>query len=392
MKITVNRAEFLLKLRKLYPIVSKRKSMPPTTRFCKLTTGVRDIELCATNLESYVRTVFPAVSIIAHGSCLLPIKPLIHVLRSISSEIITLEYLKISCIKDVPPSFNGTRIRNLVSLGPDMIIIRSGTHHFALAPHPSTDFPSMPEPYGKGFSVPRSELLQLLLSTEYAIYQEDSQFASSGSLLRSRNGRMESVATDGHQLAHVSCVSSTKADDILMPLNVTKFIPSLFSGEIVTISQDPDSSVKAYIYLNCGDTTFITKVVYGVFPEYEKIIPSHPHQIKLQVDILLSALKPLMHTANPRGYMVDMLFQSGLLSMYSENGEVGFTRSRKYVIDSDINIHIAFNLKYLINVFRESLCAELTMHLGEDNLHSVMFTGTRSDDYKFMGILMPLRG
>ena len=83
-----------------------------------------------------------------------------------------------------------------------IVVINEGRSSFKLATLPAEDFPSSEEACNEvELSIPRSDLLQLFQSTQFAMSQQDVRVFLNGLFLDFEHHLISAVATDGHRMA-----------------------------------------------------------------------------------------------------------------------------------------------------------------------------------------------
>ena len=121
--------------------------------------------------------------------------------------------------------------------------------------------------------LPQKELKRLLALVQYAMAQQDIRYYLNGLLFSLREDALVVVATDGHRLALASLavnLGTTRAEVIL---------PRKAILELAKLLGDTDEPVSLKILENqvsfgFGRISFITKVVDGKFPDFQKVVPS----------------------------------------------------------------------------------------------------------------------
>jgi DNA polymerase-3 subunit beta len=240
----------------------------------------------------------------------------------------------------------------------DRVIIRSGRSRFALSTLPAADFPSLNENIGDvNFSLPTKALSDLLDSTCFAMADQDVRYYLNGMLIEVKEGRLFSVAADGHRLALNTVAVSGFEDKSLRII-----VPRKGVLELQRILGEGDDEISLIIGSNhlravTGTVTLTTKLLEGRFPEYDRIIPKNGDKI---VEGNRNEMKEAFHRA---GALFSDKFRGVKLRLASGCLKILATNTEQDEVEEDIEVdylgddlEIGFNVKYLIdflNVIQE---------------------------------------
>src|SRR5262249_11622865 len=119
----------------------------------------------------------------------------------------------------------------------DWIKIASGYSNFKLVAQAKEHFPSVAQARPGNVELKPSAVHALISRTIFAITQEESRYALSGSLFLIRGSSATMVATDGHRLAMASTMLETPAEDIRL------IIPRKALSELLKLSASTDQPV-----------------------------------------------------------------------------------------------------------------------------------------------------
>ena len=133
------------------------------------------------------------------------------------------------------------------------------------------------------FTLQVSELVNLFGKTKFAISAEESRFNLNGVYVHTANGVLCCAATDGHRL---SLAKLSKAEDTLSDFGI--IVPKKTVNEILKIIGHGNNNDLISISLSDRKICFeykeyilISKVIDGIFPDYNSIIPkSHDKNVK----------------------------------------------------------------------------------------------------------------
>ena len=148
---------------------------------------------------------------------------------------------------------------------------------------PADDFPRMrPTPESFGFSLSAGALLDVVAKISFAISTEEGSYLN-GVHLRARDDRLDAVASDGNRLSRKTLPLPEGAENlggangITVPRRFVKLLPPLLkaapNGPERTGVRFGVHGAGTMLSLAVGDDLFVTKLIDGTFPEYDRVIP-----------------------------------------------------------------------------------------------------------------------
>ena len=133
--------------------------------------------------------------------------------------------------------------------------------------YPTVDF-SEPE---NSFSIKSSEFAQMIEETAFAANAKDTRLVLTGVNFKSDGTNLICTATDSYRLAKKTVPM------VCNPFNVTILAKSLNNAR--SVFNDPESEIKISlndkkVQFSCGNTIMQTKILDGVFPDTDRLIPA----------------------------------------------------------------------------------------------------------------------
>jgi DNA polymerase-3 subunit beta len=134
---------------------------------------------------------------------------------------------------------------------------------------------------------------------------------------------------------------------------------------------------------------FVTKLVEGKFPDYNRVIPkNHKNKVTLGRSPLLQSLQRAAILTSEKFKGVRVNIEPGTLRIASSNAEQEEAMEELEIDYGGDTIEIGFNVTYLIdalsNISQETLRIEL-----QDNAASALFTLPETPGFKY--VVMPMR-
>lgn len=298
------------------------------------------VTLTATNLDRMVSVTVPA-HVSARG-------------------MTTASFLKLKSIADSAP--DGAEIDFATDAGEYRLIVKAARSRVSLLTLDAADFPEFPGPKGGvRFSLKGAELEQLL-SVVVAASNEETRYYLNGIYLHT-NSRSElvSVATNGHMLLRTSIsqdepFSFDLDPGVIIPSEAITHIKSLISDSDVIVACD-GSKVSVGIERSRMTVRFVTKVVDGTYPDYERVIPPAKFKLACELDtsILSASIKRALVASSKKDSSValvrDTAQEPGALTISARSDE-GEESEDAFVCQwtGDTSIRIGVNSRYLLAI------------------------------------------
>jgi len=270
------------------------------------------------------------------------------------------------------------------------LIMKGGKSRFTLTSLPAEDFPLVQESpsFGPAFSVPQKVLKSLLGQVSFAMAVQDIRYYLNGILFVAEGKTLSLVATDGHRLAFASAELDAEVpkQEVILPRKTVLELQRLLSDADGAIEMQFANNQAKFSF---AGMEFVTKLVEGKFPDYNRVIPrNHHNSVTLGRAPLLASLQrtAIMTTDKFKGVRLNI--EPGSLRVASSNAE-----QEEAVDELDIDyggdsIEIGFNVSYLIDALA---------NMGQDMVRIDLADGNSSallcipEDPNFKYVVMPMR-
>lgn len=295
------------------------------------------LTITATDMELSVQQTL-SVQVRDEGSITVPAQTFSDIIRKISDPEISLTF-----IEDT-----------------EQLSISSQNCQFSLFTLPVKEFPVM-EDIGshKEISLPSKYFLEILEHTKFAMSNEETRYNLNGIYLHitaSNDKTLYAAATDVHRLS-ISAIDLPKS-----PGQFGIILPRKTVQELLKILKDSnfvDKDLNIQIGQNkvkflCYNTTLISKLIDGSFPEYEAFIPlDNPYKLTLRADLLSSAIDRIATVTIDKFRAVKLICDKDKLEIhaYGDNRGVGH---EVILMDDKTSyngeeILIGFNPRYILD-------------------------------------------
>ena len=348
-------------------IVERRHTLPILANVLMRKDG-GTIEFTTSDLEIQVRTKAELGGEAGTFSTTVGARKLIDILRALpSDQAITL-----------------TAAQNKLTL-------QGGKSRFTLQTLPADDFPLVNESveFGPTFSVPQKTLRDLLNQVHFAMAVHDIRYYLNGILFIAEGKTLTLVATDGHRLAMAQ--STLDADvpskqEVILPRKTVLELQRLLKDEEAAIEMRFASNQAKFSF---SGMQFVTKLVEGKFPDYNRVIPkNHKNIITLGRAPLLACLQRASILTSEKFKSVRVNVEPGVLRIACSNAEQEEAKEEIEIDYSGDAIEIGFNITYLIDALANMNQEMVRLEL-QDSSASALFTIPDHASFKY--VVMPMR-
>ncbi len=270
------------------------------------------------------------------------------------------------------------------------LILKGGKSRFTLQSLPAEDFPLVQESpaFGPAFSVPQKVLKGLLGQVSFAMAVQDIRYYLNGILFVAEGKTLSLVATDGHRLAFASAQLDVEVpkQEVILPRKTVLELQRLLSDADGAIEMQFANNQAKFCF---GGMEFVTKLVEGKFPDYNRVIPkNHHNSVILGRAPLLASLQRTAIMTSDKFKGVRLNLEPGTLRVASNNAE-----QEEAVDELDIDyggdsIEIGFNVTYLLDALANMGQEMVKIDLADGN-SSALVTIPENDSFKY--VVMPMR-
>ena len=292
-------------------------------------------------------------------------------------------------------TFSGDQTVTLES-SQDRFILKGGKSRFTLQSLPADDFPLVQESpnFGPAFSIPQGVLKRLLWQVSFAMAVQDIRYYLNGILFVAEGRTLSLVATDGHRLAFASAQL-----DVDVPKQEV-ILPRKTVIELQRLLRDTDEKAQEQALiqiqfannqakLSFNGLEFVSKLVEGKFPDYNRVIPvGYRNTVTLGKQALLASLQRMTIMTSDKFKGVRLNFEPGLLRITSVNTEQEEAQDELEIDYGGAKVESGFNVSYLIDVLG-NISSDMIDISFDDGSSSVLITIPEDESFKY--VVMPMR-
>lgn len=270
------------------------------------------------------------------------------------------------------------------------LILKGGKSRFTLQTLPAEDFPLVQEAasFGPSFSVPQKVLKGLMGQVSFAMAVQDIRYYLNGILFVAEGKQLSLVATDGHRLAFTSATLDVEVpkQEVILPRKTVLELQRLLSDADGAIEMQFANNQARFSF---GGMEFVTKLVEGKFPDYNRVIPrNHHNSVTLGRAPLLASLQRTAVMTSDKFKGVRLNIEPGTLRVASNNAEQEEAMDELDIDYGGDAIEIGFNVTYLIDALANMGQDMVKIDLADGNSSALL---TIPDNEYFKYVVMPMR-
>ena len=347
-------------------IVERRHTLPILANVLLRKTG-GEVEFTTSDLEIQVRTQATLDGDEGDFATTVGARKLIDILRSLpADQMITL------------------------SSAANKLTLTGGKSRFTLQTLPAEDFPLVNESaeFGPAFSVPQKTLKTLINQVHFAMAVHDIRYYLNGILFVAEGKQLTLVATDGHRLglAQAQLETDIPKQEVILPRKTVLELQRLLKDEDTPIEMRFAGNQARF---NFSGLEFVTKLVEGKFPDYNRVIPkNHQNAVILGRATLLASLQRAAILTSEKFKGVRVNIEPGLLRIASSNAEQEEAKEEIEIDYEGDSIEVGFNVTYLMDALSNIVQDMVKIELQDGNASALI---TVPDQTGFKYVVMPMR-
>jgi DNA polymerase-3 subunit beta len=255
---------------------------------------------------------------------------------------------------DFSAGVNARKLKEIVGLLPSeefdisadrsAVRIECGRLNYRMLAAPAKDFPEAFKEPDRSIVLP-SDFGDLIQSALFSAGSEGPNYALHGAKLEIRkDGRLRLVATNGHALSLVETNCDTGHElDCVVPKQTLSVLSRLLEDGSCTMLYG-----EARVKFKAGDRTLSSRTIAGIFPDYERVLPSHTLCATVGRAGFAEAVRRTGLCANERSNSICATFRDNEIELRAASEETG---EAEEIIPADLSlgqtIEAGFNAKYL---------------------------------------------
>ncbi len=274
---------------------------------------------------------------------------------------------------------------------PTILQIKSGKSKYNLPCIDAAEFPNLSEgELGEEVEIDAEKLSKMIDKTRFAISNDETRYYLNGLYLQAMKKdsgfELRTVATDGHRLA----LSFLAAINLKTPFGV--ILPKKSVAEIRRIIDGSKkirlavSRVK--IKITTEQTTIVSKLIDGEFPDYDKVLPKNNTQIAvINKKNFFDCVDRVSTVATDKHRSIKLVIENGKMNLQVNTNDGSFAYEELDVNYSGERIETGFNSRYLLDIIGQIDKEELLMRFKDGGSPALI----EAKDMTSIFVIMPVR-
>ncbi len=361
MKIKTLKSDLMKNMQSVQNIISSRTSLPILSNVL-IEADNGNIKLTSTDLDIGVTTTFTS-EVNEPGAITVPAKRFNDIVKELPDEDILINTLK----------------NNSMS-------IKCGKCFFKILGLPKEDFPKLPEfnvePH---VTLEQGAFKKMLTMSHFSMSRDETRYVLNGSLFMFKNNQFIIVSTDGKRLSFIKKDIGKKVQErsIIVPSKAIYELNRTLKDEGAVKITFSENQVR----FELENTTVISRLIEGEFPNYEQVIPEAPKEKMLvQREGMLLGVKraALLTTPDSQAIKIDILKNKMIISKSNPNiGEATEDIETSY---KGHELTVGFNPGYLMDVLKVVPIDELAIEIQGPDKPVVL----RIEDW-YLHLILPMQ-
>ncbi|MGC1305232.1 MAG: DNA polymerase III subunit beta [Caulobacteraceae bacterium] len=274
--------------------------------------------------------------------------------------------------------------------------VRAVRAKFSLPTLPPADFPLMAiDGEQSEIELPASALRRLLTVTRMAVGNEAVRFFLNGAYFHAGempdgSPSLRVVTTDGLRMVVVDMPAPENAETLSPSI-----VPARALDTMLKLAGDTDHPVTVRltgtrVVMISGETQFVSKLLDGTYPPYDRVIPaSCPIVVPVDRDLLTGAIKRVAVMAGDKSRSLALELSSGKLAISARDVDMGSAGEEIEVEFHGEALHMGLNARHAIEALDGVSGETVEIHI-QNAVSPVMLRDSK--DAARLFILVPLRG
>ncbi|MBI4056859.1 MAG: DNA polymerase III subunit beta [Elusimicrobia bacterium] len=368
MKIHCTKEDLSKGVQTIQSALSNRTTLPILLNFLMETEQAK-LKVVSTNLEMGVKHYIHA-QVESDGSVTIPAKKFADILHTLPE---------------------GQEVELSVDTS-GKVHLKCGKARFWIIGTPKSEYPVLPEFNKTGaFQLSSKLLTEMVRKTIYAASTDETRYVLNGVLWVASKGTLEMVATDGRRLACVrrQGIPEGKEFKVIVPIKILQEFLRLQSlAEVDTEEKVLVGISENQIAFQVKQTTFLSRLIEGNFPNYEQVIPSRKDiQITISTPDLLGITRRASLCSMDRGGSVKYGLKKGILHVSASSQSLEFEDEVEISYKGE-DFQVAFNPLFILDALKNIEADAVTLGFTTP-INPAVLEPKGDPDYRY--VVMPMR-
>lgn len=243
------------------------------------------------------------------------------------------------------------------------------------------------------FNLKSEDIVKIISRTSHAMSTDETRINLNGIFLQLNNGKLRSVAIDGHRLALIDLngyelENNSLEDGIIIPrkgISELKKLADFYPEKDISVSLD-----DSFISFSVDNEYFLSiRLIAREYPKYQTVIPAKTtYSFLIDRNSLIDAIKRIKILSNEKTNGIKFSIGSEKLSISANHPSLGHAKEDLPINYDGNDIEIGFNAKYMVETLNVLDVNEVTFEFNNE-LSPVVIKSVEMQE--FLGIVMPLK-
>ncbi len=311
--------------------------------------------------------------------------------------------IEVKGLKDGQTLFPARKFLELIRDWPDVMMSVEATDRdrivvtdaagkkYELACENVSNYPKVPNlDSGNWLKFDRGKLRRMIGKAMFAVSRDELRPQLTGVFMQTMPNSLRLVSTDGHRLVKVQAETSFgETKDCIVPKKAMDILMRICEREgNVEISFTPNQ-----VGFRSGNTTLISKLIEGKYPNYEAVIPQNNDKtLKMETSQFHAAVRRAATVSNEISHQIRLKLESEELMIQVEDAEQGNEGEEKVpcTYDGDA-MEIGYNAGYVLDMLKQIEDDEVVFHLGGPTAAGIVKPAEQDKDLDLLMLIMPVR-
>ena len=310
--------------------------------------------------------------------------------------------ISINCRDNLILALNADKIYNIIrSLNDNSIIdfkvngnkltITSNNSTFSLISLNADNYPLINSEINEqaSFNLSQEDFHSIISKVDFSMANDDTRYFLNGMFWEINSNLLRAVSTDGHRMSITEAIIDSKVLDSTSQ----SIIPRKAILELKKIVGKTEDNIniclgKNYLKANFGSFTFISKLIDGRYPDYQKVIPKNNTKL-LDIDrqIFKNSLLRTSILANDKYKGVRLNISQNQMLLSANNPDNEKAEEKVEVHYNEQSMEICFNYKYILDIINVINEDNVSVYLDNPNMSALI----KDEKDKSLFIIMPMK-
>ena len=275
-----------------------------------------------------------------------------------------------------------------------LTVLKSGKSEFKILGMNPDEYPALPDVMkNQSYKIPAADLRNMIRQTVFSVSQDNTRPVLCGQLIEIGGDVVKIIAVDGFRIAMREGVLENEGQ-----MDTKVIVPGKAMSEISKIlPTDGDAVVTFYvtdkhILFDLGNCIVVSRLLEGEFVNYDNMFTNETSTLitAVRTDFMESIDRATLISKDSKKSPVKLKVADSSIAI-SSNTEMGASYEEITVMQDGIDLEIAFNPRYLVDVMKVLESEKITISFTS-SLSPCIIRVEGSEDYKYLVLPLRLRG